>query len=151
MSSFNEKDKMKSYLFFDEIFNFLRRIFNIVWVVVHFVVKFAQRKYKDFFDFVANIFRFSNEIWLILEIMFKTIIKLEICEKCNKQIFKFKKTNEIFMKLMSLNFLFAFKYFVFVFEHRNWAKNDKDIIIFDENFLTQIRKRDNQSSQIKNK
>ena len=39
---------------------------------------------KFFFDFIANMFCFFDKIWLIFKVMFKTIIKFAIYEKCNK-------------------------------------------------------------------
>ena len=82
--------------------------------------------------------------------MFKTIIKFKICEEYDKRFFKFKQINEIFMKSINSNSFFVFRYIVFVLEYKNQTKNDKNIIIFDENSLTQMRKRDDKLSQIKN-
>ena len=54
------------------------------------------------------------------------------------------------MKSMNSNFFFVFRYIIFVFDYKNQTKNDKNIMTFDENFLIQMRKRNNKLSQIKN-
>ena len=134
---------MRFLIFYDEFLT----LFELMLISLYNLLNVNM---KMFFDFVANMFRFFDKICLIFEIIFKTIIKFEICEKYDKRFFKLEQKNEIFIESISLNSFFVFRYSVFVLEYKNQTKNDENIIIFDKFFLTQIRKRDDKLSQIKN-